>query len=304
MPGYLGTTKIPPLTSGDRNCQFPKGFNRSNCSSSDNLDPATHRLIPKLKNRKFPFHLIIRTEDKGILRYRMGEENFSFFINLYLRIVKSELSNFDAYCIEWKKDLLLAGFVSAPQAIYCTMTIKNSLKGFAEKMILKMVLKVECASKLNYDDLRTDYFFFYKLDDTKPIIEQKILRIARDKTHQILLPVDDANFIETGEQRFLSKLFKNIRENWQNPSFNVVNLCREMFISESGLYRKCTNITGISPIKLIKEYRLLNCLKALRSRRSITEILYDCGFNSPSYFSRCFKKRFGFSPQFYQKNLV
>lgn len=302
MPGYLEKYKIPPFTSGDRYYPSPKDFNMPSCH--DKANPAADPVIPNSKNRQIPFYLILRSEDNGILSYRMGEQNFSFFMNSYMRIVKRELSNFDAQYIEWKKDLFLAGFLSARQAIYCIMALKNSLKGLAEKMILKMVLKMGNVSKFNYDELRTDYIFFYKLNDTKPIIEQKILRLAGNKTQQTSLTIEDANVLNFAEQKFLINLIKNIRENRQNPYFNVADLCVKMSTSKSGLYRKCKKLTGISPIKLIKEYRLLNCLKALRSRRSITEILYDSGYNSPSYFSRCFKNRFGFSPHFYQNNLA
>jgi AraC-like DNA-binding protein len=305
MPGYLAISKIPPFFIGDRNYPSPMDCNSLNYNSCcNNFNPGTNRETFNLKNRQFSFYLILRSEDKGILRYQMGEKNLSFLMNSYMRIVKRELSNFDAQYIEWNKDLLLACFLSAPKAICCAMVLKNSLKGFAESMILKIALKVGGNFKINYDELRTDYIFFYKIKETKPKIEQKVLRLQQDENQQISLLIKVADVLEIAEQKFLIRLFKNIRENWQNPYFNVANLCQKMSTSNSGLYRKCTKITGISPIKLVKEYRLLKCLKTLRSRRSIKEILYDSGFNSPSYFSRCFKDRFGFSPHFYQKNLV
>ncbi len=53
---------------------------------------------------------------------------------------------------------------------------------------------------------------------------------------------------------------------------------------------------------LLKEYRLSKAIERLRKgAQNITEITFDCGFNSPSYFTKCFKKKFGLLPLTYQE---
>jgi AraC-like DNA-binding protein len=50
----------------------------------------------------------------------------------------------------------------------------------------------------------------------------------------------------------------------------------------------------------MKEYRLKKALEMMQSRTgNITEIAFDAGFNTPSYFSKCFYKRFGIQPSAY-----
>ena len=61
----------------------------------------------------------------------------------------------------------------------------------------------------------------------------------------------------------------------------------------------------MTPNQLIQEYRLLKSVGALiETNKTIAEIGYDSGFNSPTYFARVFKKRFGISPTYFTKKQV
>jgi AraC-like DNA-binding protein len=58
----------------------------------------------------------------------------------------------------------------------------------------------------------------------------------------------------------------------------------------------------MSPNNLLREYRLLQSLNLLRSEdRNISQTTFDTGFSSPSYFTKCFQKRFGLQPLAYLK---
>ncbi len=298
----LAYHKFPNFNPDQRWFQFTGRHEETSYNLESKPNPGT--LISNSKESHLPFHLILKTEDPGILRYQIGEENFSVIMNLYKCITNKILSLYDAGKIKWKENLLLAGFGSAQQAISCTRALKNSMKSISDNITLKMVLKLKKEGKTNNEELRVDPFFFYKLGEIKPAIEQTVIRIAGDNVPQLSQVRKDENIIEIKEQKLLMSLFKIIGRNWQDPFFNVADLCNKMASSKSRLYRSCRKVTGISPIKLIKEYRLQRSLKFFRSQKRVSEILFDSGFNSPSYFSRCFKNRFGIPPYFYQKHLV
>lgn len=76
-----------------------------------------------------------------------------------------------------------------------------------------------------------------------------------------------------------------------------------MSMSKSKLYRKSTSLTGFSPNSLLREYRLLKSLDLLKTDRNISQTMFDCGFSSPSYFTKCFQKRFGMQPLNFLKQL-
>ena len=53
----------------------------------------------------------------------------------------------------------------------------------------------------------------------------------------------------------------------------------------------------MTPNQLIQEARLQKALNNMsQNNKTISEIAYESGFNSPTYFTRVFKKRFGISP--------
>jgi AraC-like DNA-binding protein len=95
-------------------------------------------------------------------------------------------------------------------------------------------------------------------------------------------------------------LFSKLEENWQNPDFTVSEFCQAMAMSTSQLYRKSVELTGMSPNIFLKEFRLEKAKELMNKQRySISQITFDAGFTSPSYFTKCFKKNYGLLPMAY-----
>lgn len=63
-----------------------------------------------------------------------------------------------------------------------------------------------------------------------------------------------------------------------------------------------TSIIGESPNSFLKNYRLNKALKLLEKQVSnISEIAYQTGFSSPTYFSKCFYEAYGILPSKFNK---
>jgi len=87
---------------------------------------------------------------------------------------------------------------------------------------------------------------------------------------------------------------------WNDEDFNVVDFSKKIGLSKAQLYRKVTALTGNSPNEFINNYRLNRALKFLEKKHgNISEIAYESGFSNPSYFSKCFHKRYGILPSEY-----
>lgn len=101
----------------------------------------------------------------------------------------------------------------------------------------------------------------------------------------------------------LTKKSKNlILENISNENFGVAELAEELSMSRSTLLRKIQKETGISASQFIRKTRLDESIKLLKdSQNTISEISFQVGFNSTSYFIKCFKEEFGYPPGEYQK---
>lgn len=100
--------------------------------------------------------------------------------------------------------------------------------------------------------------------------------------------------IKPAEQQFLDKLLDVVENSISNDSFGVDCLSRDMGISRPQLYRKITALTGRSPVTFIRDIRLNKALSLIKENKyNLSEIALEIGYNSPSYFSKCFQDKFG-----------
>ena len=105
------------------------------------------------------------------------------------------------------------------------------------------------------------------------------------------------NFTDPKEEKFLNQLMQVTEEKLNENEFSVENLGKELGISRPQLYRKIKALTGFPPKDLIRDLRLTEAAKLLKNYTgNISEIAYEVGFNHPSHFAKCFKKRFGMLP--------
>lgn len=108
--------------------------------------------------------------------------------------------------------------------------------------------------------------------------------------------------ISDSDNEFLKKLESVIENNFSNPDISVDFLASEMNVSRSGLFAKVKNLADITPNEMIQIIRLKHAAKLLEAKKyRVNEICYMVGFNSPSYFSKCFTKHYGVKPAEYAK---
>ncbi|WP_320019601.1 two-component regulator propeller domain-containing protein [Labilibaculum manganireducens] len=99
------------------------------------------------------------------------------------------------------------------------------------------------------------------------------------------------------DEEFMTKLTGFIENKMSEPELTASLLCLEMGMSSSKLYRKVKELTDLAPNEFIRTIRLKKSAYLLKSKRhNVSEVATLVGFNDPLYFSRCFKKQFGFPP--------
>lgn len=102
---------------------------------------------------------------------------------------------------------------------------------------------------------------------------------------------------QSAESQFIEKFRTIIQGNLGNSDLNVETISHEMGISRAQLYRKIKSITGISPNDIIREARMKRADRLLETTdKSVSEIAYEVGFSSPSYFTKCYREFFGRTP--------
>jgi YesN/AraC family two-component response regulator len=105
------------------------------------------------------------------------------------------------------------------------------------------------------------------------------------------------------EDIYLREIKEMILKNIDDSELNIEKICKEMGISRAHFYRKVKLITDKSPTEFVRIIRLNEAAKLLiQAQKSVSEVCYMVGFNSPSYFSICFKEHFKVSPVDFVKN--
>lgn len=99
------------------------------------------------------------------------------------------------------------------------------------------------------------------------------------------------------DEVFMDKVTLLINENIAKTDLTTTFLCNDLGMSSSNLYRKIKELTDLAPNEFIRTIRLKKAAQLLKTKKhNVTEVTYLIGFNDPLYFSRCFKKQFGFPP--------
>ena len=92
-------------------------------------------------------------------------------------------------------------------------------------------------------------------------------------------------------------------DNLQNPQFGVITLARHLGVSRSELYKRIRAAERKSASQFIREIRLEKASELIADGEySISEIAFLVGFNSPTYFSTCFREYYGYSPSTASQN--
>ena len=99
------------------------------------------------------------------------------------------------------------------------------------------------------------------------------------------------------DKDFVEKFKALIDAKMGDSNLNVEDLGKDMGLSRVQLYRKIKSLTNYSPNELLRIARLKKAASLLASSdMTVSEIGYEVGFSSPSYFSKCYKDQFGESP--------
>lgn len=142
----------------------------------------------------------------------------------------------------------------------------------------------------------------------KPFLPEELLSLVRNQIEilgkkktefkeQIGQPEKRPEEKFTGSEPYTQKLFALIFKQLDDPELSVEKLADQMATNRSHFQRKVKTITGLSPSEIVRTIRLEKAKELLLAKSgNITEVAYQTGFSSQSYFTKCFTQHFGLSP--------
>ena len=205
-------------------------------------------------------------------------------------------------------DEIMASFINASNAIQAALAIGKFLNSMSDDVEFTIALSSGRPVDENGDNLfeetkkKVQYLCAAGLKNSMSLdVETQIL--SNKEQPGTAIPQNAFNIIRQEHFLFLFRLFDIFDKNLCDPNFKSGNLYTLLGLSKSQTYRKLKSLTGMAPNHLIQELRLRQSLKKIkRGNQTIAEIAYNLGFNSPTYFTRIFRKRFSISPTSFAKH--
>lgn len=247
--------------------------------------------------------LVTKTTDPVILQHKLGKEKANQLLREHNNIVRKNIAQCGGTEVEHGGTGFIISFSSAAKAISCALGIQKDLPDtLTDTIEFKMSVNggepIEKSNKLFGDAIQLARYLFAIPKNSKLVVASAVKELAMKDHFQhngnsfVTVPPQDEALLES--------LFNKLEEKFHDADFDVDDCCREMAMSTSQLYRKTVALTGLSPNLLLKEFRLEKAKELMKKQHySISQITFDSGFTSPSYFTKCFKQKYGLLPMNY-----
>jgi AraC-like DNA-binding protein len=251
----------------------------------------------------FRILVITKINDPVLLKHKLGKEKAGALLQTHNAIVRKHLLQFGGREVEHEGSGFILSFSSAGKAVSCALALQKDISD-ADTNLLGLKISIssgepvgksknlfgDTIQKAHYMCAIAKYFQVAMASSVRDLVAKDHFE-DKQQAFFSLSPKDEA---------LLELLYNKLEENWQNAEFDLDNYCQEVAMSKSQLYRKTIALTGLSPNILLKEFRLEKAKELMKKQHyNIAQITFETGFTSPSYFTKCFKKKFGILPMAY-----
>lgn len=249
--------------------------------------------------------MVVNIKKKSI---RKKENNIlSAAIRGYHESITNIISKQNGRIVREKANSYLMSFESVTNAINSARDIKDIYNcvitpDLQFQIGISAGIPVTSKKSIFESTIKKAHCFTY-LDNEKITISKEVKDLYESENRPISINENkEFNVINLQDQEFLMQLMEYTNNVWSNSNISVSDFHKNLGYSKSKLYRTMMSILGRSPNSFLKNYRLYNAIELLDQKTSnISEIAYQTGFSSPTYFSKCFQDTFGILPSSYVK---
>src|SRR5690606_19780298 len=131
------------------------------------------------------------------------------------------------------------------------------------------------------------------------LVEEQQEKKMRFKRSNVVKPAEVT--VSKTDKEFLERALSLMHKNLQNSEYAVEDLSRDLCMDRTGLYRKLKAALGITPSQFMRSIRLKHATQLLIQGKPVSEVSFEVGFASVSYFSKCFQEEFGVKPSSFRE---
>lgn len=189
------------------------------------------------------------------------------------------------------------------------ITLCNELKVNEKTSHIPIVLltaKADKETKLEGLTTGADEYLTKPFDNDELLIRVENLIKSRSalkqKFSQTLKLEPSQIEVNSPDEAFIRRAMEIVDQHLSDETFTVEAFQKEMGMSRMQLHRKLKALTNFSASEFTRDLRLQRAATLLSNgQMNVAETAYSCGFNSLSYFTECFKEKFGSTPSKYAK---
>ena len=257
------------------------------------------------------FRIIMVSDIKisSLLKRQHNGDDLQGFKNKIPHVIKRHQGNL----VSKKQNQYLYSFVSVSNALHCAIELQQEFEKFAGHSIdsgLHLKIGLNSGNPVTekehiFEETIALAEIMCAIGKGIIIISSEVKSLALNENFKLSSDKKQIHTLDPAEELFLVQLMEYMEGSFQQPNLKIDDLCLNLGLSKSNLYRKMKMIAGKSPNAFIKDYRLEKALELLSVQKgNISEIAFETGFNSPAYFSKCFIEGFGMLPSSYSKMIA
>jgi AraC-like DNA-binding protein len=223
---------------------------------------------------------------------------------VYKRI-NSILKSFDGNIVQQNGDSFIISFRTVTKAVLCALEIQENYTAFkAQNQIKYSKLSIGLQSGVPVTEKKSIFedtiksaerMGFVSLADI--VLSAEVQHLYESENPGKVLDRNKIHILTPAQEKFINSFMEFTEKEWQNCELKVDDFGKSIGISKSKLYRELMRLTGKSPNAFLFHFRLRKSLQLLQKQKgNISEVAYNSGFNSPSYFAKCFRKKYGIMP--------
>ncbi|MEO8534882.1 MAG: ATP-binding protein, partial [Flavobacterium sp.] len=262
---------------------------------SDDEEPTNQTIDNSIVETTKPYTVLIVEDNSELRNYLKNELSKSYKV-----IVAENGKKGYELAVQKLPDLIITDVIMpVMDGLQLCKNIKRDLKT-SHIPLLMLSAKAMVKDRLEGIDSGADMYLSkpFELDILKSSLAQLIT------SRQIMFKKFYSGITKDGKEKttsldndFIQKILHFINENISEPELTVELLSSKIFLSRSQLYRKIKTLTGVSVNEFIRNVRLEKAKQLIeKGNNNINEISYKVGFTSPSYFTKCYKIKYGHLP--------
>jgi AraC-like DNA-binding protein len=254
------------------------------------------------------FRTIMIIELKHLAPFQSESDQFQFSLKNFNQEVINSLDTYDGKPVRQIDYYYLVSFQSVSNAVNAAFKIQSVLSDPANanlknKIRLKIALSAGVPvteKQLLFEDTIKTAARMCQIIKGEIIATSEVKHLYESENTNKFHENENVMALTKEDEKFIAALMDHMDSVWNDANLKVDDFNRPVGHSKSQLYRKMMLLTGKSPNTFIKDYRLNEAVKLLnKNAGNISEIAFETGFSSPSYFSKCFQKKYGHFPTGY-----